>query len=49
MLFEMLATEITHTAEEADVVVSDSAPAAREGAQVIRSCDFEKIVALLHQ
>ena len=48
MLFEMLATELTDRACEADVVVSDEEIETKPGAQVIHSFDFERIMALIH-
>ncbi len=47
MLFEMLATEIVESPANADVVVSDEELDGCENAEVIRSCDFEKVMALL--
>ncbi len=47
-LFEMLATEIVESPEDADVIVSDEKLEVREGVEVIRSCDFEKITALIN-
>ena len=44
----MLATEVVHTPEEADVVFSDEKLTLRYGAEQIRSCDYEKILALLN-
>lgn len=49
MLFEMLATEIVKSPEEADVIVSDEDLAPREGVEVIRSYNFEKIAALMNR
>jgi hypothetical protein len=47
MLFEMLARERVTSAMEADVVVSDEEIVTKEGATVIRSYDFEKIMSLI--
>ncbi len=47
-LFEMLATEVVENAEDADVIVSDSVASGKEGCEIIRSFDFEKITALLN-
>lgn len=46
-LYEMLATELVGTPEEADVIVSDNLESVPEGAQVVRSCDIEKVTAIL--
>ena len=48
-LFEILATEVVKSAEDADVLVTDEELEAREGVEVIRSYDFEKIAALISQ
>lgn len=47
-LFEMLCTETVDSPEEADVIVSDEDIEAREGVEIVRSCDFEKINAYLN-
>ena len=44
----LLATEIVETPEEADVVFSDRELTLREGTEQIRSCDFEKVIALMN-
>ena len=46
-LFSMLASEIVYDAGAADVAVTDADVTIREGAEVIRSFDFEKIMALI--
>ena len=46
-LFEMMATEIVSNSEEADIVVSDEELPIKDGAVVIRKCDFEKITAMM--
>ena len=46
-LFEMLASEAVATPQEADVILSDSITEVPEGAELIRSCDFERITSLL--
>ena len=46
-LFEMLTTETVSTPEEADLILSDSIDSVPEGKAIIRSCDFEKINALI--
>ncbi|MBQ5824425.1 MAG: hypothetical protein IIW48_06405 [Clostridia bacterium] len=46
-LFEMLATQLTDSPEEADVAVTDEEIAVSEGTEIIRSYNFEKINALL--
>lgn len=48
MLFEMLASEVVESYEDADVVVGDEEYDVREGTEVIRSYDFEKIIALIN-
>ena len=48
MLFEMLATELTDSPEDADVLVTDTDVESREGAEVIRSFDFERVLSLMH-
>ena len=47
-LYEMAADEIVADPQEADLVVSDARTAITEGAQIVRSCDFEKVLALLN-
>lgn len=47
-LFEMLASEVVESLEDADVIVTDEEPEVREGVEVVRSCDFEKIKALIN-
>ena len=47
-LFVMLASELTDDASMADVVVTDKQVITREGAVVIRSCDYEKILAYMN-
>ena len=44
---EMLATEVVDDPAAADVIFSDKEEIVREGAEVIRSCDFEKVLALM--
>ena len=46
-LFEMLARETVSSPTDADVAVTDEEVSVREGAQIVRSCDFEKIMALI--
>ncbi len=48
MLFEILATEVVDSPENADVIVTDDEINAREDAEVIRSYNFEKIIALIN-
>ena len=48
MLFDMLATEIVGSPEDADVLVTDEDLEVCEGVEVVRSCDFEKITALIN-
>ena len=47
MLFEMLATEVVPDAAEADIVLSDGEVSAKEGAEIVRSYEFEKIAPYL--
>lgn len=49
VVFEMLATEIVKSPADADVVVSDEELDGCEDVKVIRSYDFEKVMALLSQ
>lgn len=44
--FSMLATEVVAEKADADVIVSDATTT--EGAEVIRSCDFERIISLMN-
>ncbi len=46
--FSMLATEVVDTPEEAEVVLSDETIALPRGIEQIRSCDLERIIALLN-
>ncbi len=46
--FEMLSSEVVTDPQEADVVVSDEECKVREGATVIHSYDFEKLLALMN-
>lgn len=46
-LFEMLASEVVSSPEDADVAVSDEDIVLRDGAEIIRSFDTEKIAAFL--
>ena len=48
MLFEMLAAETVSSPKDADVAVTDEDVELAEGAEVIRSYDFEKITALIN-
>ena len=47
-LFSMLATEVVTDIMEADVVVTDETVETKEGAEIIRSYDFEKILAYMN-
>jgi len=47
-LFALMASRLTDDPARADVVVSDAPVAAREGAQVIHSWDYEKLLGLLN-
>lgn len=44
-----LATEVVEDPSEADVVFSDKDEPLREGAELIRSCDMERIIQLLNK
>ncbi len=46
--FEQMAEEVVQDPSEAEVIVSDRTEDAREGAEVIRSCDFEKVLAYMN-
>ncbi len=46
--FEMMASELTETSAHAELIVSDRSEDAVVGAELIRSCDFEKILALMN-
>lgn len=48
-LFAMMATELVDDPMEADVVVTDQDVQIKEGAQRIRSFDFDKILAYMNQ
>ena len=47
-LFSMMATEIVETPEEAGIVVSDKTVKTADGAEIIRSSDVERIMALMN-
>lgn len=47
-LFEMLASEVVESYEDADVIVGDEEYDVCEETEVIRSYDFEKIIALIN-
>ncbi|MBR2431736.1 MAG: hypothetical protein IKB23_02360, partial [Clostridia bacterium] len=47
-LFEMLATEVASTPDEADVIVSDKPDDMRDEKEIVRSCDFERVLQLLN-
>ena len=44
----MMATEIAETPEDADIVVTDEVVEVKEGAEIIRSFDSEKILAYMN-
>ena len=46
--FSMLATEIVESPENADIIVSDKDGDAIFGKDVVRSCDFERVMALMN-
>lgn len=48
LFFSLMATERTDNPAEADVIVSDAPTEHPEDAEVIRSCDFEKVLAYLN-
>ena len=48
LLFEMFATEIVETPEDPDVIVSDDELEVREDVDVVRSCNFEKVISLIN-
>ena len=47
-LFTMMATEIVDKPEEADVVVTDEVVEVKEGVEIIRSFDSEKILRYMN-
>ena len=46
-LLKMMATEVVEFSEDADFIASDQNLEVKNGVQLIRSCDFEKISSLL--
>ena len=46
--FTMLATEVVESPEDADIIVSDKDSDIVEGKEKIRSCDFERVMALMN-
>lgn len=46
--FTMLATDVVENPEEAEVIVTDGNITVPEGAEVIRSYDFERVMALMN-
>ncbi len=46
--FEMAAAELVSDPAEADVVVSDNIADHTDSAEIIRSCDFDKVLALMN-
>lgn len=46
--FEMMATELVDDPAEAEIVVSDKAVDHHKDAEIIRSCDFDKVLALMN-
>lgn len=46
--FTMLATKVVTSPEDADIIVSDKESDIVEGKEIIRSYDFEKVIALLN-
>ena len=47
--FEMAATEVVEAPEDADVAVTDRQVELKDGATQIRSCDFDKILAVMNR
>ncbi|MBO7659196.1 MAG: TerD family protein [Clostridia bacterium] len=47
--FEMAATEVVSDPKEADVAVTDRQVELKDGAAQIRSCDFDKILAVMNR
>ena len=47
--FEMAATEVVEAPEDADVAVTDRQVGLKDGATQIRSCDFDKILAVMNR
>ncbi|MBE7088781.1 MAG: hypothetical protein E7370_04620 [Clostridiales bacterium] len=47
-LFKMMATKVVKTPEEADIILSDNDIPVSSSQQIIRSYDFEKILALIN-
>ena len=46
-LFELMATEVVSFPEDAELILSDEEPEAPEGVEILRSCDFERVLAML--
>ena len=46
--FEMMATKLVDDPSEAELIVSDSVVGNDENTEVIRSCDFDKVLALMN-
>ena len=46
-LFELMATELVARPEDAELILSDEEPEAPEGVEILRSCDFERVLAML--
>lgn len=44
----MMATELVNDPAEAEIIVSDKTAAHKENAEVIRSYDFDKVLALMN-
>ena len=47
--FEMMASELTEDPAGAEVIVSDRSMDAISGAEIVRSCDFDKVLALMNR
>ena len=46
--FSMLASEVTDDISQADIIVSDFNVNAAECVEIIRSCDFERMISLMN-
>ena len=46
--FTMIATELVDSPEDADTIVSDKSTDSIDGKDIVRSCDFERVMALMN-
>ena len=46
--FSMLSVEVVDNPNDADIIVSDKDSDAIEGKEKIRSCDFERVMAIMN-